>query len=393
MSKFDSISVGDSAELEHLVSQADLDRFVELTGDDNRLHTDATYAAATSFRKPVAHGMLGAAFISTVIGTQLPGDGALWFAQSLEFLLPVRVGDRITVRAEVIGKDERTQSISLQTEIHNQHRQKVTSGVARVKVVEPEPPAVDVPALVPRQRVALVVGGSGGIGAAVCATLARDGFDVAVHYSSNADAAAVVTGTVHKYGRAALSVRANVASEAEVRAMVNTVVRKLGGLHVVVNCATAKIANVAFDKLVWADFEAHLDMSIKGSFFLARHAATHLAGAGKFICIGSQATQSPSVDWLPYITAKAALEGFVHALAVELAPRGVRVNMVSPGMTETDQIAEIPERVRLLIAAKTPLRRLASPQDVAEAVAFLASARSDFLTGETIRVNGGQVMT
>ena len=92
------------------------------------------------------------------------------------------------------------------------------------------------------------------------------------------------------------------------------------------------------------------------------------------------------------ITAKAALEGFSKALSLELVAKGIRVNLVSPGMTDTPQLSEIPERVRLMAAARVPLRRLARPSDVAGAVVYLASPQSDYLTGETIRVNGGQVM-
>ena len=84
--------------------------------------------------------------------------------------------------------------------------------------------------------------------------------------------------------------------------------------------------------------------------------------------------------------------GYSKSLAYDLAPKGIRVNMVSPGMTDTEQIADVPERVRLVTAANTPLRRLATPEDIAKAVVFLASEQSDFLCGETIRVNGGQVM-
>ena len=123
MARFDEITVGQVAELEHVVTPEDLEKFVDLTGDDNRLHVDASYAARTSFKKPVAHGMLGASFISTIIGTRLPGDGALWFAQSLEFLLPVRVGDTLLVRAEVLRKIDRMNVIELQTDIFNHHRQ------------------------------------------------------------------------------------------------------------------------------------------------------------------------------------------------------------------------------------------------------------------------------
>ncbi|HEV3251814.1 MAG TPA: SDR family oxidoreductase, partial [Puia sp.] len=106
----------------------------------------------------------------------------------------------------------------------------------------------------------------------------------------------------------------------------------------------------------------------------------------------TQAIETPNAEWLPYITAKTALHGFGKALAVELAGKGIRINMISPGMTETDLIADIPEKARLVTAAKTPLRRLAKPGDIASAISFLASDKSDFITGETLRINGGQVM-
>ena len=113
---------------------------------------------------------------------------------------------------------------------------------------------------------------------------------------------------------------------------------------------------------------------------------------GKFIAISSLATERLSAQWLPYITSKTALNGFVKALAFELAPKGIRINLVSPGMVETSLIADMPEKAKLLSAAQTPLRTLASVDDVAGVISFLASEKSNYLTGETIRVNGGQVM-
>ena len=103
-------------------------------------------------------------------------------------------------------------------------------------------------------------------------------------------------------------------------------------------------------------------------------------------------TEQPKSELLSYITGKTALNGFVKALAFELAPKGIRINLVSPGMVDTPLIADIPEKVRLLAAAQTPLRTLATAEDVAGAVSFLASDKSNYLTGETIRVNGGQFM-
>ena len=136
MKKYHSILVGDKAELVHTITQSDVNQFVELTGDDNKLHIDEQYASKTSFKKPVVHGMLGASFISTIIGTKLPGDGALWYAQNLEYLQPVRIGDELRIIAEVIKKIDRTKTIELQTNIFNQHKQKVTTGTAKVKLVD-----------------------------------------------------------------------------------------------------------------------------------------------------------------------------------------------------------------------------------------------------------------
>ena len=138
MKKYTDINIGDKETLSHTITKGDIDKFVDLTGDDNKLHVDEKYASTTPFKKPVVHGMLGASFISTIIGTKLPGDGALWFSQSLEFLLPVRLGDELTVVAEVIQKNDKENIIELKTEIFNQNRQVVTKGLAKVKVIETE---------------------------------------------------------------------------------------------------------------------------------------------------------------------------------------------------------------------------------------------------------------
>jgi 3-oxoacyl-[acyl-carrier protein] reductase len=145
---------------------------------------------------------------------------------------------------------------------------------------------------------------------------------------------------------------------------------------------------------VWEDFSIHLDNQILGSFNLVNAVAPIMEsnGYGKIVLIGSQAIETPSHGLIPYITAKGALSSFAKAMAIDLAKYGIRVNVVSPGMTDTKQLSGWPERVLLTTAAKTPLKRLGLPEDVANAIVFLASNNSDYLTGETIRVNGGQVM-
>jgi 3-oxoacyl-[acyl-carrier protein] reductase len=394
MSKFDNINIGDKAEIKHLITQNDIDKFVQLTGDDNRIHIDANYASKTSFKKPIAHGMLGASFISTLIGTKLPGDGALWFAQNLEFLLPVRVGDEISIKAEILNKIAHDKIVEMKTDIFNQHGQKVTTGTAKIKIIEQQADRPDNEEKKQNNRIALVIGGSGGIGKAACLQLAKDGFSIAVHCNKNTDTAMQIQKDVEKLGQKSVVVKADITDQLQVSDMLDAVVRRLGTVTVLVNCSTIKIPSKSFLSLKWADMQSHLDINIKGAFHLMQAVVPLMEkeGYGKIIHITSQAVETPNSQWVHYITAKAGLAAFSKALAVELGPKGIRVNIISPSMTDTELIADIPEKAKLLAAAKSPLKRIATVDDVAGAISFLASSKSDFLTGETIRVNGGQVM-
>lgn len=394
MKKFESINVGDKAELTHKITKSDVEKFVDLTGDDNKIHVDKEYASKTTFKKPVAHGMLGASFISTIIGTKLPGDGALWFAQNIEFLQPVRIGDEITVKAEVIKKIERTQTIELSTDIFNQYNQKVTTGTAKAKVIEQIEPIPKKESYVDKRKVALIIGGTGGIGSATCLQLAKDGFDVAIHYHRNKELAEKIKEEIIKSGRKAIIVDAEINDFDQVKEMIAKIIRKLDTITVVANCSTLNIPSIKIKDLEWGIIQEHFDLNIKGSFNILKCVLPVMENNkyGKIINITTQAIEKPTSEWLHYITAKSALNGFTKALAFELAPKGIRMNLVSPGMTDTGLIANVPEKVRLLTAAQTPLRRIATPEDIAGAISFLASDKSDFLTGETIRVNGGQIM-
>lgn len=395
MKKFAEIEIGERAEIKHQITQQDLERFVALTGDDNRLHVDAEFAKSTPFKHPVVHGMLGASFISTLIGTKLPGDGALWFANKLEFLAPVRIGDELTIVAEVIKKNERDHSIELETTIYNQNKQKVTIGSASVRIVEQLLSQQSMQeSTVPARKVALVVGGTGGIGTAACLKLAQDGFDLAIHYYKNSEKAENLKAKISQMGRKAMCFQADMSQAERVQAMIDNVLRHFDTISVLVNCAAPKIMTGRFQDLNLQDLTQQFHSNISSCFFLLKAVVPVMEqqNYGKVIHLTTQAIETPNADWLAYITAKSALHGFSKALALDLAPKGIRLNMVSPGMTDTDFISEIPEKIRLVTAAKTPFQRLASPADIANAIGFLASAGSDFLSGETIRVNGGQFM-
>ncbi len=398
MRTYEDINIGDIEQIIHKITLKDIENFVMLTGDDNKLHVDTEFAQRTSFKKPVAHGMLSASFISTIIGTKLPGDGALWFSQTLEFLLPVRVNDVITVTAEVISKIDALNAIELKTEIYNQDKQKVISGKAKVKVVPIEEKKQDLQNnnLVSTPNVALIVGATGGIGSEVCKKIASLGYSIAIHYHSNELKANSLQEDLKKnYKTKSLKVNFDLLNQQEVETTISLIERRLGEIQLVVNCSTIKISTMKFESLTWDEMQKHFDNNIKSNFNLVKGLLPKmkLRKKGNFIFITTQYTEgTPPSDFMSYVVSKAALNGLAKSLAVEAANFNIRVNLVSPGITDTDLIADMPEKNKLLAAAKTPLKRLAKPEDVANAIKFLASEESSFMTGETLRINGGQIM-
>ena len=244
-----------------------------------------------------------------------------------------------------------------------------------------------------RKKVALIIGGTGGIGRAACIQLAADGFDIAIHYNRNKKLAEQIKNEVTKLGRNAIIVSADINDSNQVSEMIDLIVRRFDTIGVVANCATSGLPNIKFKDLEWDKIQEQIDINVRASFNLMKSVTPIMEKNkyGKIINITTQAIEKPNADWLHYITAKSALHGFTKALAFELAPKGIKINLISPGMTDTGLISNIPEKVKLVTAAQTPLRRIANPQDIAGAISFLASEKSDFITGETIRVNGGQV--
>ena len=392
MRKFESFCLGEIASLKHEVRLSDVEKFVELSGDDNKLHVNKDFAKLTSFNKPVVHGMIGVSFISTLIGTKIPGDGALWYKQSVEFLKPVRIGDIIDVSIEIIGINKKARSLELRTDIKNQHKQIVTTGISEVKVIEIKDENIE--PIMKETPIALVIGATGGIGSQTCIELAKSGFDLAVHYYSNKEEALSIQKSIEKLNRKAIIVQCNVTDLQGLLVMKYKIERTLGKITNVINCSTTATPNIKFGNIDWDKFTEHYNVNVQGAFNLVKTFMPSMIERknGNFIFITTQYTNSPKSELSYYISSKSALEGLVRSLAVEYGPLSVRFNLVSPGMTQTELISDVPEKTKLLSAMNTPLRKLANAFDVANAICFLASEKSNYITGETIRVNGGQVI-
>jgi 3-oxoacyl-[acyl-carrier protein] reductase len=397
---YDDIAIGEVASVERTFSTDDVLRFAAVSGDFSPLHVDSAYAITTEFGACVVHGMLLSALFSQLVGMQMPGRRALYLGQELVFRRPILVNEPVTAIAKVVAKSAPTRSIVLSTEIRGADGKVAVSGTARVKVREhAAAPTIDSPthgSARSDRRVALVTGASRGIGAAVARELARRGCIVAVNYLRSADRAAEVVSSIREAGGEAFSVQADVRDADAVAQAVSTVTATAGPPTLLVNLAVGELGQRAFQELSWEDFLAQLEYQVKATMLTAQAVRPGMkaAGGGSIVNVLSQVTGGvPPTRMADYVTAKYALEGLSKALAVELAEDAIRVNTVSPGLIQTELTQFYAEKVFKMEALRTPLRRVATPEDVARTVAYLAGEDAAFVTGTTLFVTGGQVMT
>lgn len=242
-------------------------------------------------------------------------------------------------------------------------------------------------------RVALVTGGSRGIGAACCRMLARAGASVAVNYRRRADAASAVCRDIEDLGGTALPVPADVANPHQVDAMVASVVGTLGGLDVVVVNAGIWTEG-AIERLTDADWARMLGVNLTGAFHVVRAVTPHLRqrSGSSIVMVASTAGQRGESRHSHYAAAKGGMIALVRSLAVELAP--VRVNCVSPGWIRSDMTEPYlrPETIGESLKEPIPLGHPGEPADVAGPVVFLASPLARHVTGAVLNVNGGSVL-
>ncbi|HTG00711.1 MAG TPA: 3-oxoacyl-[acyl-carrier-protein] reductase [Nitrospirota bacterium] len=241
-------------------------------------------------------------------------------------------------------------------------------------------------------KIALVTGAAQGIGRDIALGLAADGADVAI-CDVNLEAAQKTAADIEAQGRKSLSLKANVASSAEVTAMVDHVVQRFSRIDILVNNA-----GITRDGLILRmkdeDWDLVLSINLKGAFLCAKAALKHMTKqrAGTIINIASIVGAMGNAGQANYVASKAGLIGLTKTIAREYANRNVTANAVAPGFIDTAMTQALPENVRQEMAKQIPLGKLGTPEDVANAVRFLASPWASYITGQVIHVNGGMYM-
>lgn len=241
-------------------------------------------------------------------------------------------------------------------------------------------------------KIALVTGAAQGIGRDIALALATDGADVAI-CDVNLDAAHKTAGDIEAKGRKSLALKANVAASADVTAMIDQVVEKFGRIDILVNNA-----GITRDGLILRmkdeDWDLVLSINLKGSFLCTKAALKYMSKqrGGTIINIASIVGAMGNAGQANYVASKAGLIGLTKTIAREYANRGITANAVAPGFIDTAMTQALSENVRQELAKQIPMGKLGTPEDVANAVRFLASPWASYITGQVIHVNGGMYM-
>lgn len=241
-----------------------------------------------------------------------------------------------------------------------------------------------------KDKIALVTGGTRGIGREIALELAKKGANVAITYTSNKEKALAVVNEIKQNGVNTIAVKANVANSEEVTNMVKSIEEQLGTIDILVNNAGITKDNLLI-RMNEEEWDSVLDVNLKGVFLCTKAVARSMMKKryGKIINISSVVGVNGNIGQGNYSASKAGVIGFTKSIAKELATRGIRVNAIAPGFIETDMTKVLKDEIKNEMLNNIPLKTFGKPRDIANLVLFLASEDSDYITGEIIKVDGG----
>jgi len=241
-----------------------------------------------------------------------------------------------------------------------------------------------------KDKVALITGGSRGIGKAIAKRLASEGAIVAINYTQNESAAIQTKNEIEEAGGQAILSKFDVSNFDAVHEEVDKIIEKLGSIYILINNAGIT-KDTLLMRMKEEDWDSVISINLKGIFNCTKAVTRNMfkQREGRIVNLTSVVGEMGNAGQTNYAASKAGIIGFTKACAREMAPRGITVNAISPGFIKTDITDQLPEEIRKDYISKIPLNRFGSPEDIAGAVAFLTSDDASYITGEVFRINGG----
>ncbi len=242
-------------------------------------------------------------------------------------------------------------------------------------------------------KIALVTGGSRGIGKEIALALAKEGINIAISYGNNAISAKAVLEELKSLGVEAIAVKADVSISEEVTNLIKKVESELGTIDILVNNAGITKDNLLI-RMTEEDWDSVMDVNLKGVFLCTKAVSRAMMKKryGKIINITSVVGITGNAGQGNYSASKAGVIGFTKSMAKELASRGIRVNAVAPGFIQTDMTDVLKDEIKTEMLKLIPLNTIGNPEDIANLVVFLASEKSDYITGQIIKIDGGMAI-
>jgi 3-oxoacyl-[acyl-carrier protein] reductase len=383
----DGWCVGDSRTIEHQFTTNDINSFAKLTGDYNPLHVDHNYAATTATGGQVVHGMLVASFISTLIGMEIPGPGALWNDFQVSWRKIVRIDDTLRFTATVSSINSSLDLIVLEIRgVGVENDELYIDGSAKVMVMSKK----KVISSFMLGKKILVTGASGILGTTVCKQLSDEGAEL-ILWGRNSERLEELKNTL---STAVIDVICcDLSDEEAVKEQSKTLFLNNNIDGIIHTAAHPLNLTSAVDWNNLFELKRHLNIGVIAlQQLVTAFMENRLAKRGGFIVtvLTEAVFDVPPDNMSAYVATKMASWGLIKSYAKELGPLGVRCNAVSPGLMETPYSSEISIRAKKIEEATNPMRRICNPDDVARAILFLSTA--SFVNGTNLPVTGGQRM-
>ena len=390
--KYEELNEGDKGNFSFQVNSGHLQKLLAIINTGNKNSRNIEVKNLNSFVN-----LLSADLLSTYVGMITPGQNATFLDFDINFKQSVLTNTLLEMNGEIGMKSDVANAIVLDISINN-GEDIFAEGRVTAKVNEPSLPMPTLEEIKKsdhkidlRDKVVLITGASRGNGEVTAKLFGIYGAKVAVNYFKSKSEAERVANEIIKDGGQAFAVQADVSNAEEVRKMFGEIIERFGDVDILVNNAVGDYLPINFLESSWEDISEEIDVSVKGAYNCIKEVLPAMIKkkSGKIINLSTVAVENPPPKQTKYVVAKSALNGLTRSLAVDFASHNIQINLVVPGLVETDLTNYLSKAIVDEIKEQHPMKRNASPVEVAKAIVYLASSFSSFTTGQKIMVTGG----